>query len=256
MSTPVSTPNNPDASTGGVNGAVDSVDIPRGNPPGATSVAYAASKAAADWRGNDASVLSDSASQIVAQVQNHISKAAQAIARAEQDAHKALTDLRVYPEGRQVMANDIIAKGSTEAGEAIESARVGLQVAQADLTIQAMPKMSKGEELTARQDALMLLNGKGDLVAKIKTLSARQDSIGALVSQGDWIKMWGQSTGMDSKTVDALVIAARESALNAAADQSDDLARQRAARAVRHTGKLAGAIGGVESARRGLRPRF
>ncbi|HEY2550107.1 MAG TPA: hypothetical protein VGI64_05980 [Streptosporangiaceae bacterium] len=168
----------------------------------------------------------------------------QSAPRIAADAIKAAERLRgddtIADAGKQRLIAEQAEQVQAQLDEARRRADAHLDLAEANLTVTALPKLTKGAELTARSDAQMLIGDqKGDSRTHVMMdLAAGGDDVAALIA-GPWGRQAlaaGGLKGDDLTRAHKAVIAA---AVAAAADADDDT-RRTAARHIRTLGKLRG----------------
>lgn len=130
-------------------------------------------------------------------------------------------DDTLFPEGRKRMMQDVLTGAEEKLQAKAQVAEANATVAQAAYATEAMPKLSKGAELTARQDARMVLDSAQDFTHAIGQLAHRQDDVGALV-----VDQWGLdylvSRGLDERAAKEVHEMARATALEVASTSADE----------------------------------
>jgi hypothetical protein len=154
-------------------------------------------------------------------------------------AVREASDPRIPAAGKRKIVAGLADELAAHAAEQLQLAETRLDVAEASLIVQALPKMSKGDEMSARADAQMVLDRVTDpanVPAAMADLAARGDSVGGLVA-GDWGRTYlaarGLKPGDHSQVTAAAVHAAKD---------SPDTTRAEAAEAIGRLGDLRGAV--------------
>ena len=162
---------------------------------------------------------------------------------AIREGARVAPDKQVPADGRRQRIREIGDDLTEYAADRLDHADALLKIAEATLTTQAMPKVTKGTEHLARADARMLLDGvpAAELPDRMRKLAARNDDIGSLAASSwgaDYLASRGQDTELHSL--------ARQEALRAAQDSGD----QDRAAAAEALGRLRHMSGAVLAARR------
>jgi hypothetical protein len=136
-----------------------------------------------------------------------------------------LRDDTMFPAGRERLARETADRAQSDIAAAFEEADVRLEIAQASLYEAARPTMPKDESGTARQDAIMILDGAQSggpraLVDAVRQLASREDAVGALVA-GPWLSDYMAARGIDADLRPAVVNAVRAAVVDVAARSGD-----------------------------------
>lgn len=190
-------------------------------------------KAEADYAAEKASrglgQMPSGARELVAAARVSLRRAEDAVARATREVPGILGERHSWPEGRKQRAAEHVTALSETVTDATDKARQAITAARQVLVRQALPKVDRRDEQSARADAKMLLDAvpPAERESKLMELARRDDSIGALVTS-KWGRDYLEATGADARTIDTLHNAALETALDAAG-RSDDPDRRNAA---------------------------
>ncbi|WP_326599143.1 hypothetical protein [Streptomyces sp. NBC_01803] len=158
-------------------------------------------------------------------------------------AHTTLEKLRwddtLYPDGRKRMMGDVLTDAEEKAQQKVNQIDANATVARASFIVAALPTLTKGRELVARENARMILDKEDDPVTALGRLALRQDDVGALA-----VTQWGadylRSRGCDDRDIELAQQVIIGHALNGAADQNADQERSAAARGARAAESLLG----------------
>lgn len=212
-------------------------------------------KLSTGWRRDVTGPTSETVNTAALNVQLAAQKAAEAIREGDQAAFKALRNLDLHPDGRRARSQQAIADARAKADEHIASAEADLKVLTVFLEQDAMPKMQRGEEQTARMDVQLALSGDGNLDTKMMMLASDPGSIGALVTNPDYMRLLFMSKGIDKTIGETLITVARQSAIQAA-EKSGNPARRTAAVLLRRaTRNLQGSISSAKQMRQNVKAR-
>ncbi len=194
-----------------------------------------------NWRAGTEGAISADAEEAITQVQRHISSAVGAIGAGRAKADQAMNNLDIHPDGRKARAGQAFSEAQATAAEHLDRADAALSIAAATLTIDALPKMPKGEDANARADVQMALRGSTkDLANKVRELAQGDDGVAALVTDPTFMRRYLMGRGVDSREADTLVNLAREHALAAAASGNNER-RKAAAQALQFARRNLGA---------------
>ncbi|MEU5607973.1 hypothetical protein AB0H03_04315 [Streptomyces sparsogenes] len=177
---------------------------------------------------------------------NNALNAAATIPTLITSAYDRLETLRandtLHPDGRKRMMDELLSDAEQKADEKVSQIEGNATVARATFITGAFPKMTKGQEMTAREDARMILDRDDNPIGTISRLALRQDDVGALV-----VTQWGQdylrSRGCDDRDIKTAQAAIVGQALNGAAGQVADNDRAEAARGAMAAQSLTGIAG-------------
>jgi hypothetical protein len=162
-----------------------------------------------------------------------VSKALSTARKASDEIATTLNDIRMYPEGRKVIAANTREAAQSDIADAINLAMANLTVTEAQSYESARPKLHARDGAAARADATMILDGYtrngGSLNDAVKRLAGRDDAVGALVADGQWLKDYAFARGVDPQVIDAVNVTVRHSVIETSANSSDP-ARRAAAR--------------------------
>lgn len=170
-------------------------------------------------------------------------------------AYTKMEDLRLndtmHPDGRKRMMQELLTDAETTADKKHETADNNATVARAAFIVSAFPKLSKGQELIARQDARMILDASQTPDSEIARLAFRQDGVGALV-----VSQWGadylRARGFDDRLIGDIQKGIVAMALEGAAGLEADSERAAAARGAMAAQSVIGLNDAAASAVRGL----
>ncbi|TVL91937.1 hypothetical protein CD790_14760 [Streptomyces sp. SAJ15] len=169
-------------------------------------------------------------------------------------AHDELEKLRLndtlYPEGRKRMMTELLDDAEEKINQKVSTADANATIARASFVVGAMPQMSKGRDLIAREDARLILDASKDPISMITHLAQRQDDVGALV-----VTQWGadylRARGHDDHELKNAQAAIIGMALNGA-QQGGDSGRAAAARGALAADSVAGLAGATGQAARSV----
>ncbi|MGH3536848.1 MAG: hypothetical protein ACRDQJ_00880 [Pseudonocardiaceae bacterium] len=190
--------------------------------------------------------------QLVRAANAALSEAEAAINNSASRVPQVLGDRRIYPEGRKDAAKAAITALRELVQSKADTAQSLLSMAKTTLENESLRPLNRAEELTARQDALMILDrtapNQRDVV--MSQLATRQDAIGSVVSSS-WGRDYLSTVTPDPALANAMHSGIRTAAIDAAKTQNVDEARRDASRhidtlpvlhgmrdAVAHTGRM------------------
>lgn len=148
-------------------------------------------------------------------------------------AARVAGDISITPDGRKAVLGELAASVGEDTAAKIRQARVRLQMAEAELTVAALPKVASADRMTARADAEMVLRNvpARELPSRMGELAQRDDAVAALVASS-----WGQDYLASNGVADPRMHRAVVSRAVEAAATSGDPQRAAAAQAI---GRLA-----------------
>ncbi|MFE5185543.1 hypothetical protein [Streptomyces sp. NPDC056628] len=182
----------------------------------------------------------DLSSNLPADVRQIVSGASDAITSTLQTAYSARVkadnfrnDLSLYPQGREMLANEATKTAVDAVAESFAKADDQLQVASAVTYEAARPRISPNEAMPARADLAMITkrhgNSLGTLVDALRGLAQRSDAVGALVADQGYLGDFLTAQGIDPDMREAILTAVSHEVVKAAS-LSGDPARAAAAR--------------------------
>jgi hypothetical protein len=176
--------------------------------------------------------------QLARNARDAIERASLALSEGVGAAARVASDRTIYPDGRRDTIRQLGDAQGAKAAEHLERAEALVHVARAQFAVDALAKVPRSAETTARTDAEMLLrNVKPDeLSQRMRQLAVRDDAVGALVAS-PWGRDYLASRG--ARTDDHDLVQA--DAINAAKTSGDPV-RAAAAEAYGNVGHLSGAI--------------
>ncbi|HEY7433109.1 MAG TPA: hypothetical protein VH641_20510 [Streptosporangiaceae bacterium] len=189
----------------------------------------AAAKVGVPIPGEAAKLVRD-ASQIIARQPE---TARQAILAAERIA----ADDRIAAEGKRRLLAETADQAHKSLSEARDQIDHHIALAEAELTVAAMPTLTKGNELLARTDAEMMLAGvpAGQLGTQMMELARGDDLDVAALVAGPWGRKRLAASGLKGQDLEQAHKAVTGAAVAAAAASSDEGRRA----AARHLATLA-----------------
>ncbi|PKW08962.1 hypothetical protein SAMN05428944_3894 [Streptomyces sp. 1222.5] len=189
--------------------------------PGAVSRHTAAFRNSADYSANLPADIRQALSAASSAIESTITTAEQARERADGFRN----DIRLYPEGREVLASEAMKTAQEAAGESLADADARITVADALLYEAARPTLSAADGMTARADLQMLtqrhVGNSGALADVLKRAAQRNDAVGALVANSTYLTDFLAANGVDSVTSSAILTLVRAEVTRAAANSGD-----------------------------------
>ncbi|MDX2550204.1 hypothetical protein [Streptomyces stelliscabiei] len=150
-----------------------------------------------------------------------LSTAAHARARAE----SFLNDVKLYPEGRKMLAGEALKAADDTIAESLAQADAQIEVASALTYEAARPRVGADAAMTARADLQMMTQrhsgNPGALIDTLKRLAQRGDSVGALIADQSFLGDFMDSHGIDQQTHEAVLTLVRSEVVRAAAESGD-----------------------------------
>lgn len=145
------------------------------------------------------SALPSDLRDIVRNAESAITSTLTTAAQARVKADSFRNDVTLYPQGRELLAQEVIKAAADKVAESFAQADTQLDVAAALTYEAARPRITPDESMPARADLAMLTQrSTGDPAALADTLtrlSQRSDSVGALVADqrylGDFLSAQG-----------------------------------------------------------------
>ncbi|MDX3555327.1 hypothetical protein PV729_26775 [Streptomyces europaeiscabiei] len=201
--------------------APDPVDVAVASMAKSAKEHSAAFSATADLSAN----LPADVREIVTQASIRIGEMLSTAYDARAKADSFLNDVRLYPEGRKVLAGEAIKAAADKVAETSGQADAQIEVAAAQTYEAARPRVASDAAMTARADLAMLtqrhVGNAGALVATLKRLAQRSDSVGALVADTAYLGDFLDAYGADPQLREAAMTVVRAEVIKAAALSGD-----------------------------------
>ncbi|GAA4015989.1 hypothetical protein [Streptomyces plumbiresistens] len=144
-------------------------------------------------------------------------------ARVKADSFR--NDRSLYPEGRKLLAGEVVNAAIDEVTESFEHADAQIEVASALTFEAARPRISPDDAMPARADLAMMLGrhdgnpaGLGDT---LKRLAQRSDGVGALVADPSYLGDVLDARGADAALREAILTIVGAEVVKAAAKSGD-----------------------------------
>jgi hypothetical protein len=163
--------------------------------------------------------------EIVTKASSSVTETLATARNARVKANSFLNDVRLYPEGRKVLAGEAIKAAADKVAEAFEQTDTQIEVASALTYEAARPRVAPDAAMSARADLAMLtLRHQGNpagLVDTLKRLAQRGDSVGALVADVGFLGDLLDAHGADPQLREAAMTVVRAEVIKAAALSGD-----------------------------------
>ncbi|MEU5198871.1 hypothetical protein AB0G86_33325 [Streptomyces scabiei] len=200
--------------------------------PTAPDPAHVAVGGLAKTARDHAAAFSSASAGLSADLREIVSAASSAITGTLSTAYDArvraddfMADVKMYPEGRKVLAGEAIKAASDKVAESFAQADAQLEVASALTYEAARPKVATDAAMTARTDLAMItqrhMGNAGALIDAVRSLAQRSDSVGALVADVSYLGDFLSANGVDDETREAALTLVRSEVVKAAAQSGD-----------------------------------
>ncbi|MFJ3226479.1 hypothetical protein ACIPJS_24480 [Streptomyces sp. NPDC086783] len=197
-------------------------------------VAVAVASLADDARSYEAAFRSaaDLSASLPNDVRKLLSEACTAIiapmgiaAQAHAKAAEFRANVLANPEGRELMASEVVKIAADKVSESFADADLRLKLAEVDLYEMARPRISPDAAMPARADLSMMtqrhIGNPGSLANTLKQLAQRNDAVGALVADGSYLRDFLDAQGIEPEVRDAILTGVRGEVVKAAALSTD-----------------------------------
>ncbi|MER6531591.1 hypothetical protein [Streptomyces sp. NPDC001508] len=194
--------------------APDAVDTAIASTGAAVGRYEAAFRSSADLSAN----LPADLRQIVSEAASAITSTLATANNGRIKADDFRADVRLYPEGREMLASEALKAARDKVSQSFEDADARLLVADASLYEAARPRLSAEAAMPARADLQMMtqrhMGSPATLADVLKRFAQRGDAVGALVADSTYLGDFLAANGLDPEVSDSIRTVVRAEVVN------------------------------------------